>query len=336
VAVVEQPVVPPVVQPLGVRGASVALAVLGRLGQMAVTLLVASFLTFLFLQAAPGDPVEIMLGDKAGDPAAVRRLNEQFGFDDPVLVQYWHWLTAFLHGDMGRSFVFHDQVSNMVMSRLPTTALLVGYGSVLVILFGFALGLLAARSGRVVDTGVSVVLSVALATPTYVIAIVLITVFSLYLNWFPVFGSGTGLLGRLHHLTLPAITLALSSSAAMARVTRASIKEEDRRDHVTTAVARGLDSRTVLRRHVIRNALLPITTIAGILVAALVAGTVIVEQAFGLDGLGSLLVLAITRKDYAVVQSVTVLVIGAFLVANVLVDLLYGVIDPRTRGGEAR
>lgn len=326
----------PVVRSVRIRGASVVVAVLGRVGQMVLTLLVASFLTFICLQAAPGDPVEMMLGNKAGDPAAVGRLNAQFGFDDPVLVQYWHWLTAFVHGDMGTSFIFRDHVSSMVASRLPTTALLVAYGSILVILFGFALGLLAARSGRLVDTGVSVVLSVALATPTYVIAIVLITVFSLYLNWFPVFGSGTGLLDRLHHLTLPAITLALSSSAAMARVTRASIKEEDRRDHVTTAVARGLDSRTVLRRHVVRNALLPITTIAGILVAALVAGTVIVEQAFGLDGLGSMLVLAITRKDYAVVQSVSVLVIGAFLVANALVDLLYGVIDPRTRGGEAR
>jgi peptide/nickel transport system permease protein len=332
VAVIDQPFV----RPMGLRGASVVLAVLGRLGQMAVTLLVASFLTFLFLQAAPGNPVEMMLGSKASDPDAVRRLNEQFGFDDPVLVQYWHWLTAFLHGDMGTSFLFRDDVAGLVTSRLPTTALLVAFGSVLVIVFGFALGLLAARSGRAVDTGVSVLLSVALATPSYVIAIVLITVFSLYLNWFPVFGSGEGLLGRLHHLTLPAITLALSSSAAMARVTRASIKEEDRRDHVTTAVARGLDARTVLRRHVVRNALLPITTVAGILVAALVAGTVIVEQAFGLDGLGSLLVLAITRKDYAVVQSVSVLVIAAFLVANALVDLLYGVIDPRTRGGEAR
>ena len=331
-AVVDQPLV----QPMRLRGVSVVLAVLGRLGQMALTLLVASFLTFLFLQAAPGDPVEMMLGSKAGYPDAVRRLNEQFGFDDPVLLQYWHWLTAFLHGDMGTSFLFRDDVSSLVTSRLATTALLVVFGSILVIVFGFALGLLAARSGRVVDTGVSVLLSVGLATPSYVIAIVLITVFSLYLNWFPVFGSGEGLLGRLHHLTLPAITLALSSSAAMARVTRASIKEEDRRDHVTTAVARGLDGRTVLRRHVVRNALLPITTIAGILVAALVAGTVIVEQAYGLDGLGSLLVLAITRKDYAVVQSVSVLVIGAFLMANALVDLLYGVIDPRTRGGEAR
>lgn len=331
-AVISQPVVPS----MRLRSASVVLAVMGRLGQMAVTLLVASFLTFIFLQAAPGDPVEIMLGGKANDPEAVRRLNEQFGFDDPVLLQFWHWLTGFVQGDLGTSFLFREDVSALVVSRLPTTALLVAYGSTLVILFGFTLGLIAARLGRMIDTGVSAFLSVALATPSYVIAIVLITVFSLYLDWFPVFGSGDGLWGRLHHLTLPAITIALSSSAALARVTRASIKEEERRDHVTTAIARGLDRRTVLRRHVVRNAMLPITTVAGILVAVMVAGTVIVEQAFGLDGLGSLLVLAITRKDYAVVQSVSVLVIAAFLVANALVDLLYGIIDPRTRGGQVR
>jgi peptide/nickel transport system permease protein len=210
------------------------------------------------------------------------------------------------------------------------------YVSLLVLVLGFALGLLSARAGRTVDTGISVLLSVALATPTYVIAIVLITVFSLYLNWFPVFGSGEGLLGRLHHLTLPAVTLALSSSAAIARVTRAAVKDEERRDHVTTALARGLDTRTVLRRHVIRNALLPITTITGIVAAGLIAGTVIVENAFGLDGVGSLLVQAITRKDYAVVQSTSILVITAFLVVNALVDLLYGVIDPRTRNGGTR
>ncbi|MEO5661969.1 MAG: ABC transporter permease [Nocardioides sp.] len=327
---------PSVVRPLPRHAIAVVLDVIGRVGQMAATLLVASFLTFLFLQAAPGDPVQIMLGGRANDPDAVRRLNEQFGFEDPVLVQYWNWLTGFVHGDLGTSFLFREDVSSLVGSRLPTTALLVVFGSILVVVFGFALGLIAARSGRVVDTSVSVFLSIALATPSYVIAIVLITVFSLYLNWFPVFGSGDGFLDRLHHLTLPAITLALSSSAAMARVTRASIKEEEHRDHVTTAIARGLDRRTVLRRHVVRNSLLPITTVAGILVAALVAGTVIVEQAFGLDGLGSLLVLAITRKDYAVVQSVSILVIAAFLVANALVDLLYGIIDPRTRIGDNR
>ncbi|WNZ06297.1 ABC transporter permease [Streptomyces sp. 11x1] len=320
----------------GRQWTGVLVAAAGRLTQMALTLLVASFLIFTALQLAPGDPVEIMLGAKAGDPEAVQRLNAQFHFDRPLLVQYGHWLTGLLHGDLGTSFTLRENVSSLIAARIPTTALLVAYGGVLVLVFGFVVGLVAARAGRAADTGISVLLSVALATPTYVIAIVLITVFSLYLNWFPVFGSGDGLLGRLHHLTLPAVTLALSSSAAIARVTRAAVKEEERRDHVTTAVARGLDPGTVVRRHVVRNALLPITTIAGIVAAGLIAGTVIVENAFGLDGVGSLLVQAITRKDYAVVQSTSILVIAAFLLVNALVDVLYGLIDPRTRTGGTR
>ncbi|MCC9705382.1 ABC transporter permease [Streptomyces sp. MNU76] len=320
----------------GRQWTGVLVAAAGRLAQMALTLLVASFLIFTALQLAPGDPVEIMLGAKAGDPEAVQRLNAQFHFDRPLLVQYGHWLTGLLHGDLGTSFTLRENVSSLIAARIPTTALLVAYGGVLVLVFGFVVGLVAARAGRAADTGISVLLSVALATPTYVIAILLITVFSLYLDWFPVFGSGDGLLGRLHHLTLPAVTLALSSSAAIARVTRAAVKEEEQRDHVTTAVARGLDPGTVLRRHVVRNALLPITTIAGIVAAGLIAGTVIVENAFGLDGVGSLLIQAITRKDYAVVQSTSILVIAAFLLVNALVDVLYGLIDPRTRTGDTR
>ena len=314
-----------------IRLGRAARTVATRLLQLAATLLVASFLTFMALQAAPGDPVDIILGGKASDPDAARRVTEQFGLDDPVLLQYWHWLSGALHGDLGRSFLFNVDVSSLVSSRLPTTMLLVVMSSVLVIVSGFFLGLVAARSRHAVDGAITTFLSIAMATPTYVIAIMLITVFSLHFTWFPVFGSGTGGLDRVHHLVLPAVTLALSSSAAVARVTRASILEEEQRDHVATAVARGLGRRTVLTRHVIRNALLPVTTIAGIVVAALVAGTVIVEKAYGLDGIGSLLVLSVTRKDYAVVQSVSVLVIAAFLLVNLLVDALYGFIDPRTR-----
>ena len=310
---------------------AMSLAVAARVAQTVATLLVASFLTFLALQAAPGDPVEIMLGGKASDPEAVARLNQQFHLDDPVLVQYGHWLTSALHGDLGQSFLFRVDVSSLVTSRVPTTALLVAMSSVLVVGFGFTLGVVAARSKRLVDTGITSFLSIAMATPTYVVAILLITVFSLHLTWFPVFGSGTGFTDRVYHSVLPAVTLALSSSAAVARVTRAAVLEEEQRDHVNTAIARGLGKSTVLRRHVVRNAMLPVTTVSGIVVAALVAGTVIVEKAYGLDGLGSLLVLAVTRKDYAVVQSVSVLVIAAFLIVNLIVDLLYGVIDPRTR-----
>lgn len=302
-----------------------------RAGQIALTLLVASFATFALLRLAPGDPITIILGSQASNQDAVAALRERFLLDEPLLVQYAHWLGGVFRGDLGESYLFRDSVTSLVAGRLPTTAFLVIYGSVLVVGFGFFLGLWAARSNRVVDTGISAFLAIALATPSYVIAIVLITIFSLYLNWFPVLGSGTGFLDRLHHLTLPAITLALAASAAMARITRASVIEEAGRDHVLTARARGFEPRGILWRHIVRNALLPVTTIAGITIASLIAGTVIVEKAFGLDGIGSLLVLAITRSDYPVVQSISFLVVLAFLVMNAIVDVFYTLLDPRTR-----
>jgi len=302
-----------------------------RVGQMVVTVLVSSFATFAFLHLSPGDPVQIILGNQAGNRAAATRIRHEFGLDKPFLVQYWDWLSGMVHGDFGTSYLFRDSVGSLMASRLPTTLLLVALGSLMVIVVGFALGLLAARAHRRVDQAISTLLAISLATPSYVAAIGLITIFSMDLHWFPVLGSGTGLLDRLHHLVLPAVSLALAASAGMARVTRAAILEEGRRDHVTTAVARGLPPREVLTRHVVRNAMLPITTNIGIIVASLIAGTVIVDQAYGLDGLGSLLVLAIQRKDYPVVLSVSFLIIVAFLVVNAVVDVCYGLLDPRTR-----
>ena len=151
------------------------------------------------------------------------------------------------------------------------------------------------------------------------------------MEWFPVFGAGRGILGRLHHLTLPAIALALSSCAYVARVSRAAIKDELRREHVETAESRGLSSRVVIRRHVFRNALIPITTVAGLTIASLVGGTVVVETAFALNGLGSYLVLAVQQKDFAVVQAIVLILVFVFVVVNTIVDLLYAAIDPRVR-----
>ena len=310
-----------------VSGATVLL----RLAQIAVTTLVASFLTFSLLQLAPGDPVTLVLGSKASDPARVAAMRAEFHLDMPWIQRYFTWLGDALQGNFGTSYIYHDSVSSLIAARVPTTVFLATYGAVLVLIVGFALGLWAARSSRAVDTSISTGLAVALATPSYVMAIVLITIFSLYLDWFPVFGSGEGFWNRLYHLTLPALTLALSSSAAMARITRASVKAEANSLHVTAAIVRGFTPRDVLWRHVVRNALLPITTIAGITVASMIAGTVIVEQAFGLNGIGSLLVGAVNRQDYPLVLALTVIIVLAFLVINAVVDFLYILIDPRTR-----
>jgi peptide/nickel transport system permease protein len=306
-----------------------------RLGQAVLTLLIASFITFALLQLSPGDPVSIILGDRAGDQQAAGRIRDAYYLNHSSLAQYWHWLSGALTGDLGVSYVYHQNVTTMVASRAATTLSLVAFASVLGVVFGILVGLIAALSKRVVDGGISVLLAISIATPPFVVAIVLITIFSLDLNWFPVFGVGSGFVDRFHHLVLPAITLAIISGAALARVTRAAIIEEGQREHVMCAVSRGLTSREVLGRHVFRNALIPIVTTAGVIVAGMVGGTVIVEEAYGLNGIGSLLVLAIGHKDYPVVLSITLIMIAVFLFVNAIVDVLYLVIDPRTRAGGA-
>lgn len=302
-----------------------------RLAQMLATALVASLVTFTALYFAPGNALDVITGGTPTSPAAAARLRAAYYLDHSFLAQYWHWLSGVVSGHFGTSFLYHVSVGSLISARLPTTLLLVGMASVLIIVLGLLMGVLSAFAGRRSNVVINMLYAVSIATPTYVIAIVLITIFSLYLNWFPVFGSGTGLTGRLHHLVLPAVTLALGSGGGLARVTRASVLEEASREHAITAVARGMTPREVLWRHVVRNALLPVTTGAGLIVAALVAGDVIVEQAYGLSGLGSLLVLAIERKDYPVVLGAVAVIVAAFLLINALIDVLYVLIDPRTR-----
>jgi peptide/nickel transport system permease protein len=167
--------------------------------------------------------------------------------------------------------------------------------------------------------------------PSFVAAIGLIWLFAVRLGWFPAIGSGTGLGGRIRHLALPAVALALAQLAYVARIARAASREELGREHVETARARGLAPSQIARRHVVRNAMIPILTVSGLTIAGLLATSVVVERAFNLDGLGSLLVDAVVRKDFAVVQAVSLLLVTAFVVVNTLVDLLYGVLDPRVR-----
>ncbi|MEU7892315.1 ABC transporter permease [Nonomuraea sp. NPDC049152] len=191
------------------------------------------------------------------------------------------------------------------------------------------MGLLAGLRGGRVEGVVGVVSSVLLATPPFVVGVLLVIVFALGLGWFPVFGPGDGLLDRLYHLTLPAITLCLASAAFLARITRASVQEELGREHVETARARGFAERHIVRRHVLRNASIPVVTVTGLNVAGLIAGSVVVENIFALDGIGSLFVRAILQRDFAIVQAVVLVLVTAFVLINLLVDLCYSALDPR-------
>jgi peptide/nickel transport system permease protein len=307
----------------------VALFILKRLAALILTLLVASFLIYGSLYLAPGDPATQLAGGRA-TPEVLEQIRERYQLDEPFLTRYWDWLTGVLQGDLGQSFVYRQDVSSLLAPRVGNTVFLVVYAAVLILGVGIPLGLWSALRRRL-GSAVTVVTAVGMATPAFVAAIILITVFAVGLGWFPVFGPGEGFLDRLWHLTLPAFALAFSWVAYSTQVTKASVREELGREHVETARSRGIPWSRIVRRHIFRNALIPITTVAGLTVAGLIAGAVVVEQAFGLNGLGSFLVQAASQKDFAVVQAISLLLVSTFVIANAVVDLVNGVLDPRLR-----
>ncbi|MFJ7159391.1 ABC transporter permease [Streptomyces sp. NPDC101118] len=302
----------------------------GRLLGLVTVLFVTSLLVFGALHLAPGDPVSFLLHGRPATPETVAALRDQYHLDDPLPVQYAKWLGGVLQGDFGRSAQYHQDVADLLGSRLPGTALLVGYAALLVTVLGVGAGLVAALRPGVADRTVLLGTGVATATPSFVTAIALVSLFSVQLGWFPgPGGTPEGFGDRLYHLTLPAFALALTFAGLLARVTRSAMLDELGRDHVEVARARGVASRAVVRRHVLRNALAPVVTVGGTLLASLLISTSIVETAFDVPGIGSLLVQSVTAKDFAVVQAVTLLSVTAFVLVNLVVDLVAPLIDPR-------
>ena len=308
-----------------------------RLAMLALTLLIASFAIYTSLSIAPGNPLSVLTGGRTLPPEALATLSARYHLDEPLPAQYWHWLTSALHGDLGESIALRESVNALIAERAAVTLELVLYASVLIILLGIGSGVLAGLRRGALDMSVVAGTTVLAAIPSFVAAIVLISVFAVKLGWFPALGPGNGLADRLWHLTLPAIALAASALAIVARVTRVAVREEMGREHVQTAISRGLPRHLVLRRHVLRNAAIPITTVGGITIASLIALSAIVETAFSLNGLGSALVSAAGSKDFAVVQGISLILVAAFVITNAIVDLLYASLDPRVAlGGRAR
>jgi len=292
-------------------------------------LIVSSFLVFSAMYAAPGSPENFLVQGRTVTPEVLAAIREQYSLDDPFFVRFWNWLTNVLQGDFGQSLTNRQEVGDLLANRLPTTLSLVALSALIIVILGIGLGIIAGVRDGIVDKIVLLGSTVGFAVPTFFAALLLMSVFSVGLGWFPVFGSGTGFLDRLWHLTLPALALALPSAAVVARITRTAIREERDSEHSVMAIARGVPARIVLRRHVIRNSMLPVSTIVGVHIAGLIAGSFVVEYAFTLDGLGTLLVTAVQRKDFAVVQAIAIILVAGFGIINLLVDLLYAAIDPR-------
>lgn len=305
-----------------------------RRGAMLVaTLLVASFAVYGALDLAPGSPIAALTGGRTPSPEVLAELNARYHLDDPFLVRYWSWLTSALTGDLGQSIPLRENVNTLIGQRIGVTASLVALTSLIIVLAGIGLGLLGALRKGAVDTGVLLVSTVSAAMPSFAAAVVLQFLFGVKLGWLPVLGTGTGFADSLKHLLLPSLALAATSVALVTRVTRTAVREELDKEHVQTAVSRGLPWGTVVRRHVLRNAAIPITTVVGLTVASLIALSAVVETAFGLNGLGAYLVQAALNKDFAVVQGISLVLVVAFVVTNLLVDLAYALLDPRVALG---
>ena len=306
---------------------------LRRLLMLVATLLVSSFLIFSSLYLAPGNPIATLSGGRALPPASVALLEERYNLNDPFLVRYWEWLKGVFHGDLGLSIGQRQEVSSLIAARIGTTLELVAYASLIILVVGIGLGVLAGLRPGGVDTSILVLTTVLAALPAFVAATLLMGTFSVRLGWFPAFGAGDGVFDRFKHLTLPAFALAGASMALVARVTRTSVRGEVDREHDQTAESRGLPRGVIIRRHVLRNAAIPITTVAGITIASLIVLAAVVERAFSLNGLGSYLVAAAASKDFAVVQGISLVLVIVFVVHNTIVDLLYALLDPRVELG---
>lgn len=313
---------------------TIARFLLGRLIALVVTLLLASLAVYGALYLAPGSPIAFLTRGRTTSPEELEAIKAQYHLDEGFLGQYTHWISGILHGDFGTSILGKAPVLSLLGGRAYNTLLLVVFAAVIILIVGLAVGITAGLKPGWIDKSLMVGATGAMAVPAFVAAIVLVLIFAVNLQWFPVFGTGDGgLADHLYHLVLPSIALAFASVAYVARLTRAAVRTEADSDHVQTAVSRGLPRSAVISRHVLRNAMIPIVTVAGLTIGGLIAGAVVIEQVFQLNGLGSFLVQAVGQKDFPVVQAIVLILVAVFIVLNTVVDVLYALLDPRITAG---
>jgi peptide/nickel transport system permease protein len=284
------------------------------------------------VRLTPGDPAVIMVGGHAVSPQALNDIRVKYGLDRDPISQYMMWMGNILHGDLGESFRLKQKVSSLILARLPLTFKLIVLSTILSTVFALLLGILSARyKNSIIDYISSLIGLVGVSSPVFFSAVVGMLVFGLWLKWLPTFGAGKGFWDELRHLILPAGVLALSMLALTARMTRSAMLEVFGSDYIEAARAKGLPESTIIFKHALRNALIPVLTVASLQMGFLLVGSVLVEYTMGLGGLGSLVTDAIQSRDYPVIQSTVLILVTAYALINLVTDLLYAVIDPRIR-----
>lgn len=306
---------------------------LSRLLQLIPVLIGITIVAFVLLRVLPGDPASLMIGAR-GSEADVVRLRHQLGLDQPLWLQYLGFLREMASGSFGQSIAYRRPVMAVIGERLAPTLWLVGYATVLAVVITFPLAVLSAvKRGRLADLIVKGTFTVALSMPQFWLGILLILLLSLRLHLFPVAGYGNGFLGHLWHLFLPALVIALGTAALTIRSLRSSIIAVQTAEYIDTAYAKGLTSGAVMRRHILRNALISTVSVLGVHTGWIIGGTVVIESVFAIPGLGQLLVSSIFSRDYAAVQGLTVTFAVMVTVISLATDLAYALIDPRVELG---
>ena len=307
---------------------------LSRLVGMLVVMSLVAVLVFILTRAAAGDPVAVLLGDQA-TAQDIARVQVLYGLDKPLPVQFMYWLKALAHGDLGDSIFLQRPVTQALWERAEPTTFLALFAVAIASCIGVPCGIVSAVfRGRWIDQTFTGLAMLGASVPSFWLGLILMQIFAVSLGWFPVSGygePGASLLQRLHTLVLPATVLGVLNSALIIRFTRASMLDVLGEDYVRTARSKGLTESVVVLKHALRNALVPILTVLGLTAALMIGGAVVTETVFGLPGVGNLVVSAVLRRDYPVIQGALLVVAAIYVMINFLVDLLYTMVDPRVK-----
>lgn len=298
------------------------------------TILLVSIITFGVFQILPGDPVRTMLGTEA-DPTQIENLRSELGLDRPLYEQYADWMKGLLTGEIGNSIRFSMPVKDLLFDRLPVTMSLALLTLTIVLLVSLPLGMFAARrQNKLSDVSLSTMTQIGMAVPSFWLGMMLILYVGMKFSFFKISGYipwTQSISGALSTLVLPALTIAIPQIAVNFRYVRTAILEQMQLDYVRTIRSKGMSEQNVMYKHVLKNAMIPILTVFGLIMAEVVAGTIIVEQVFSLPGVGQLLITAISNRDFPLVQGIVMYITVAVVVINFIVDILYSVLDPRIR-----
>lgn len=308
--------------------------ILRRIILLFITVALVSVITFAVFQILPGDPVRTMLGTEA-DETQIENLRSELGLDRPLYEQYFSWIRGLVTGDLGDSIRFSMPVSGLLLERLPVTLSVAGMALLLVILVAIPLGIFAARrKNKASDVVLSSVTQLGMAIPSFWLGMIIILYIGMNVDFFRINGYipwSESISGALSTLILPALTIAIPQIAVKFRYVRTSVLEQVQLDYVRTIRSKGLPEKIIVYRHILKNAMIPILTIFGLITAEIVAGTIVVEQVFALPGVGQLLVTAISYRDFPLVQGIIMYITVAVVIINFMVDILYSIIDPRIR-----